>query len=224
MFNLFGGKDPFDDPFFTHPFGGAAHEKNSGRQSSKELTIEELDSDGNPLKSDIIHPNKEQLSYNNNPNLNGRTEKRSFSYQRVSYGGLNGTYYTSSVTKKSGGDGVVFMEVNEDDKTIGEALHTVSRGINDKGHSVTTKRNSDGKKDTLQTLHNINQDELDMFEQKWKDNAGYLPDLNSELYRSLENAEPIFRGGWALPPTEGHKKNDDGGNSSTKKVTRINVE
>ena len=31
---------------------------------------------------------------------------KSFSYQRVAYGGLNGMYYTASVTRKSGNGGV----------------------------------------------------------------------------------------------------------------------
>lgn len=42
MSKLFGGKDPFDDPFFTDPFA-----RHVG--SKKEITIEELDNDGNAL-------------------------------------------------------------------------------------------------------------------------------------------------------------------------------
>ncbi|CAL5442334.1 unnamed protein product [Camellia sinensis] len=55
-------------------------------------------------------------------------------------------YYTASVTRKTGDDEVVLMEINEEDKTVGEALNTISRGVHDKGHSVTMKRTSDGKK------------------------------------------------------------------------------
>lgn len=58
MSKLFGGKDPFDDPFFTSPFGSmfGAQETGLGNRS-KEITIEELDSEGNPLKHS--EPSKE---------------------------------------------------------------------------------------------------------------------------------------------------------------------
>ncbi|KAI6668332.1 hypothetical protein NL676_016185 [Syzygium grande] len=36
------------------------------------------------------------------------------------------------------------------------------------GHAITRKLNSDGKVDTMQTLHNLNEGELPQFEQAWK--------------------------------------------------------
>ncbi|CAL5330310.1 unnamed protein product [Camellia sinensis] len=83
---------------------------------------------------------------------------------------------------------VVLMEINEEDKTVGEALNTISRGVHDKGHSVTMKRTSDGKVDTMQTLHNLNEDELAGFEETWKANAQNLPPDWNSGFNLLENA------------------------------------
>ncbi|XP_039058108.1 uncharacterized protein LOC120201590 isoform X1 [Hibiscus syriacus] len=44
------------------------------------------------------------------------------------------------------------------------------------GHSVMRKLNSDGRVDTIQTLHNLNEDELTCFEESWNGKAQkYLP-------------------------------------------------
>ncbi|KAG5597737.1 hypothetical protein H5410_038969, partial [Solanum commersonii] len=133
MSKLFGGKTPFNDPFFTEPFGGWNDPLDVQQDSRKQITIEEL-----------------------NPESDGGSQ--SFSYRRVSYGGLNGTYYTCSEGRMIGPDGVSKMK--EEDKTIGESLHTISKGIHNKGHSVTTNHSSDGREDTLQTLHNLNETSL----------------------------------------------------------------
>ncbi|KAJ0247226.1 hypothetical protein HA466_0166610 [Hirschfeldia incana] len=39
------------------------------------------------------------------------------------------------------------------------------------GHTVARKLNSDGRVDTTQILHNLNEDELADFEQPWRGNA-----------------------------------------------------
>ncbi|XP_057500608.1 uncharacterized protein LOC130784663 isoform X1 [Actinidia eriantha] len=129
--------------------------------------------------------------------------------RELAYGCLNGMYYTASVTRKSGNDGVVMMEINEEDKTVGQALNTISRGIHDKGHSVSTKHTPDGKVDTLHTLHNLNEDEIAGFEEIWKANEQNLPSDWNSSFNLLENADgsdsnwkwwPTWSG-WALPPT-----------------------
>ncbi|GKD45451.1 hypothetical protein Tco_1270096, partial [Tanacetum coccineum] len=51
-------------------------------------------------------------------------ESTSFSYRRVAYGGVNGVYYSSSIGQRTGGDGVMLLEMKEEDKTVGQALHT----------------------------------------------------------------------------------------------------
>ncbi|KAF3440691.1 hypothetical protein FNV43_RR18976 [Rhamnella rubrinervis] len=113
-------------------------------------------------------------------------QNRSYNFQtcKVTYGGVDGAYYTSSRTRKAGGDGVVVEETKEADKTTGQATHKLSRGIHDKGHSVTRKLNSDGKVDMLQTLHNINEDELSGFEKMWNRNVeGRFPGRRDEFDR-----------------------------------------
>ncbi|KAL7203705.1 hypothetical protein ACSBR2_016877 [Camellia fascicularis] len=240
MSKLFGGKDPFDDPFFTHPFGGMFGTLTDSGNRSKEVTIEELDSDGNPLNlNHSDQPNKELIV--KNPNAKNGNGTKSFSFRRVAYGGLNGMYYTASVTRKTGDDEVVLMEVNEEDKTVGEALNTISRGVHNKGHSVTTKRTSDGKVDTMQTLHNLNEDELAGFEETWKANAQNLPPDWNSGFNLLENADALGIGwdwwpkwgGWALPSTE--QSGDAGGTGPVieagtssrgraKKIVRVNIE
>lgn len=57
MAKLFGGKDPFDDPFFTQPFGsffgGSLFDRPFGDQpgSNKQITIEELNPDDDSGKT-----------------------------------------------------------------------------------------------------------------------------------------------------------------------------
>lgn len=72
MSKLFGGKDPFDDPFFTRPFGGIFSGKNpfddpfdyqSG--SKKEIFIEELGSEDDTQKHS---EGSKELVVNKNPN------------------------------------------------------------------------------------------------------------------------------------------------------------
>ncbi|XP_031111459.1 uncharacterized protein LOC116015509 isoform X1 [Ipomoea triloba] len=212
MSKLFGGKSPFDDPFFTEPFGGNKWLEDDEGSSRKQITIEELSpEDGGDHVQSNEEPSKELVVKNNGKK--GKSERmQNFSFRRVAYGGINGTYYSCTEGRRVGDDGVVLVEMNEEDQTIGESLHTISKGVHNKGHSVTTKRSSTGQVDTLQTLHNMNEDELANFEETWKANADkQLPGWN-EGFKSLENAAgasgsiwddfAAWRkwGGWALPP------------------------
>ncbi|KAL3829571.1 hypothetical protein ACJIZ3_018373 [Penstemon smallii] len=219
MSNFFGGKDPFDHPFFSHPFGGKSpfftrlFDDNRPDASRKQITIEELNPNGDDDSSNVVwqknKPNKE-LSFKDSNEF--PTGVQSVSYQRVSYGGVDGMYYTSSVGRRTGGDGVVLMEMKEEDKTVGESLHTISKGIHDKGHSFTTKRSSDGRIDSLQTLHNLNEDELDGFEENWKITADKVLPGWSNGFNLLENSGVTIKnpwdddfaswGGWPLPTLE----------------------
>ncbi|KAH7514093.1 hypothetical protein FEM48_Zijuj11G0052000 [Ziziphus jujuba var. spinosa] len=279
MSNFFGGRgDPFDDPFFTRPFGGMFDSSFFGPsigmnpfaemhpsgfleqqppepKRSRGPIIEELNSDDenedykekreNPKKhartsnepyievpDDEIEGRKnEQLLYRNEYNrssdMQSQPQTRSFTFQSstISYGGANGTYYTSSNTRRTGSDGLTFEESKEADTATRQASHRVSRGLRNKvayldvnsgsdnsdsaGHSVTRKLDSDGKVDTRQTLHNLNEDELGHFEETWKGNAQkYLPGWTGNL-GGYENAggsssgyNPQAQGGWALPSTE----------------------
>ncbi|KAG9445407.1 hypothetical protein H6P81_016747 [Aristolochia fimbriata] len=285
MSNIFGGRDPFDDPFFAQPFGGMfgsstfgpsmfgpsmlgpsmfgprmlgpglfgdegsffgesgpsggfiEHQPPPRNSNSRGPIIEEISSDDeggkedsekkdNPRKhsrpsqgplvedpDDQIEAEKKsrhsELRHAYNRREGGQSQPRSYSFQSstVTYGGANGAYYTNSTMRRMGGDGVVMEENKEADTTTGKAAHRISRGIHEKGHSVTRKLNSDGKVDTMQTLHNLNEDELDGFEKTWRGNAQrHLPgwDQGIDMNRNTNvgaGSSSRQNGGWALPST-----------------------
>lgn len=92
MSKLFGGKDPFDDPFFTQPFGGLFGGRNPfddpfftspfGHPSgpSKQITIEELnpDDDGGGVKSSDA--GKELITKNPYENASGKGQLKSVNF------------------------------------------------------------------------------------------------------------------------------------------------
>ncbi|CAN6179539.1 unnamed protein product [Urochloa humidicola] len=253
---FFGGRDPFDDPFFTQPFGGQmmggpgmfgpslfgpvggpfGDMRNGGfieqpppRSNGRRPVITELDEEEG---DNMEHDQSNQDSYVQEPddasdggqvqlrrdlkraNSGGQPQAHTFTYQSssVTYGGINGAYYTASKTRRSGSDGITVEESKEADTTTKEATHRVSRGIHDKGHSVTRKLNSDGKVDTTQVLHNLNEDELAGFEESWKGNAGHhlpgwnqnagAPNTDNSGNRTSGGRDRRSAWGWALPGTE----------------------
>lgn len=75
--SLFGGRDPFDDPFFTRPFedllepntiSSGAPFSNNNDGSGRGLTIEELPSDGEEEMKDI-ESDEEHTSSENQPSV-----------------------------------------------------------------------------------------------------------------------------------------------------------
>ncbi|OIV89121.1 hypothetical protein TanjilG_26962 [Lupinus angustifolius] len=296
--NFFGGRDPFDDPFFTRPFGGMLESspiggpsgfpspfggpagftspfggpsgfpspfvgpagftspfggpagfpfppnmrpsgllENQAPQPSRPRgpIIEELNSDdenadskeenkGNPRKhgrSDneqvVEHPDDglegkksrhlpDRNEYNRLYATAPQPQAQSFCFQSsaVSYGGPNGTYYTSSQTKRTGSDGVTFEERKEADSSTMQASHAISRGLHGKGHSLSRKLNADGKVDTMQMLHNLNEDELAVFEEEWKGKGQkYLTGWTGNIGASHGGqAEQARQGVRALPSSE----------------------
>ncbi|CAN6704175.1 unnamed protein product [Malus baccata var. baccata] len=192
--SLFGGRDPFGDPFFSGPIGSifessmfspssvSSDTPGSGRAnkisvSGKEPSIEHPDD-----VVDAERKSKDVTYRNDRNNVEGaQSQGHNFSVQtcRVTCGDVDGAYYTSTRTRRAGGDGVALEETKEADKTTGQATHRVSR---DKGHSVTRKLTSDGRVDVLQTLHNLNEDELPGFEVAWNGNVeGHLPSWKHEF-------------------------------------------
>ncbi|KAG7644383.1 Myeloid leukemia factor, partial [Arabidopsis suecica] len=261
--SLFGGRDPFDDPFFSRPFedllepsntfsSGAsfsnAHKNNGGRG----LTIEELPSDeeveerkdigiddqehaSSVNKPSVEHPEDDSDAERKIQNVNQRsdfnrregTQSRANTFRhhicKVTYGGIHGAYYTSTRTRRKDGDGMVVEESKEADKTTGEATHRISRGINDKGHSVTRKLNSSGGVESTQTLHNLDEDELSGFEEAWKGNSS----LGKHEFTGSDNSF----GGWVLPSLDQIRRQTDQSQTGSsrsatgaKKVVRINIE
>ncbi|KAJ7952445.1 Myeloid leukemia factor 1 [Quillaja saponaria] len=205
-----------------------------GRSSNEPLVVDP-DDEVEEKKSKQLQYRNDYTRYNQ---VQSQPATRSFSFQSSSmtYGGANGAYYTSSRTKRTGSDGVTFEECKEADTTTGQAAHMVARGLHDKGHSLSRKLHSDGKVDTMQTLHNLNEDELTGFEEAWKGNAPkHLPGLSigfngsGSFGGSSSGQNGHFgRGGWALPSTE-HRENlgrmpdarDRGGSSQAQPLGKV---
>ncbi|RLM55573.1 hypothetical protein C2845_PM10G01790 [Panicum miliaceum] len=156
---------------------GGENAEHGNEQSNQDSYVQEPDD-----ASDVMEGGQVQLRRDlNRANSGGQSQARTFTYQSssVTYGGINGAYYTASKTRQTGSDGITVEESKEADTTTKEATHRISRGIHDKGHSLTRKLKSDGKVDTTQILHNLNEDELAGFEESWKGNAGHhLPGWN----------------------------------------------
>ncbi|KAL8503879.1 hypothetical protein ACS0TY_022561 [Phlomoides rotata] len=92
-----------------------------------------------PARKEKFH-----IQTNHNKAEVSRPQTHSASFQRVTYGWIDGAYYCATTSRRFGSDG---------------------------GHSVTRKLESDGKVDTVQTLHNLDEGELASFEQAWGANT-----------------------------------------------------
>ncbi|PIA50014.1 hypothetical protein AQUCO_01300623v1 [Aquilegia coerulea] len=238
--SFFGGRDPFDDPFFTRPFGGMfgssmfgpsmigqgpsffgggeeqgeeggeekKHNPRKHARSSRDVPYVEEPDDGTQERK--IRHMQHRNDSNRMHGMQPQTQSFSFQSSSVTYGGTNGAYYNSSTTRKIGNNGVMIEEKKEADTTTGKAEHRISKGIRDKGHTVTRKLNPDGKVDTMQTLHNLNENELPGFEESWQGNAKkHLPGWNerNDVYGNIGPSSSsqqmqASRQGWALPSTE----------------------
>ncbi|CAI9775716.1 unnamed protein product [Fraxinus pennsylvanica] len=158
-------------------------------RSSKEPYVEYPDDEGPEKKSKQIT----QRNDFNQMHVSSQPQPHSFTFQSstVSYGGTNGAYCTSSRTRRTRSDGLMLEECKEANSSTRQATHRISKGIHDKGHSVTRKLKADGRVDTMQTLHNLNEDELVGFEEAWKGNVRKLTGFSEEF--SGQNAMG-FRG------------------------------
>ncbi|KAM7512081.1 hypothetical protein LguiB_010956 [Lonicera macranthoides] len=207
------------------------------KKSSKAPLVEHPDDQDNGEKS-------KELQHRSDYNRVQGTQPRSqaVSFRKVTYGGIDGAYYTATTTRRTGGDGVVLEESKQADITTGQAAHRISKGIYNKGHTVTRKLDADGRVDTMQTLHNLNEDELASFERDWKGNVErHLPGWNDGT-SSSRNAGASSRGqnrraatgSWALPVSEflgrggGMGRNSEPRTHSSgvraKKVVTINID
>ncbi|MBA0589568.1 uncharacterized protein LOC105802594 isoform X1 [Gossypium raimondii] len=206
--------------------------------SGKEPFVEHLDDSDNDGK--ILNLNIRN-EYDKVKGSKAQAPNFSFQTSRVTYGGVDGTYYTSTRSRKTGSDGVVIEERKEADTTTGQATHRISRGIHDKGHSVTRKLSSDGKVDTTQTLHNLNEDELAEFEKAWEGNSqghltGWSDGFSAPAKAGSGTSEQMgvaVKDSWRLPYREqARNMGNQGANTEarttsggrTKKVVRINIE
>jgi hypothetical protein len=173
------------------------------RRSSVEPSVEHPD---NEFEGKKIRHLPGRNEYNRFNAQQPQPQTRSFSFQSstVSYGDPNGAYYTSSKTRRTGSDGVTLEESKEADSSTRQASHRISRGLHDKGHTLSRKLKPDGKVDTMQTLHNINEEQLAGFEEEWKGKGQkYLPGWSGSIGASHSGqAEHAGQGGWLLPSSE----------------------
>ncbi|KAF9617837.1 hypothetical protein IFM89_039019 [Coptis chinensis] len=207
--SMFGGRDPFDDPFFTRPFGGssifgggpnmfgAPMPSMFGGPSlfgeSPSPAIGFIDNRGHPSQGNTTRgPVIEEILSDDE----GKEERMVVMRRKRIPGNILGQ--------------VMIEEKKEADSTTRKAEHRVSKGIRDKGHTVTRKLNPDGKVDTMQTLHNLDEDELAGFQETWKGNARKnLPGWTegNDVYENIgpSSSRPqgqASRHGWALPSVE----------------------
>lgn len=188
--SIFGSDGILGDPLGER--SGFHQEYRSPQPSRKGPVIEELQNDHEDASGSNQEPivedpddeeNQEHRRQMQGGNRSGYQEtngffgrqgpSQSFMFQSssVTYGGPSGPYYTTSTTRRAGPNGVVEEEHREADSTTGKATQRISRGIGDKGHSFTKKRSSEGKIDTMETLHNLNEDEIAEFLEDWERKA-----------------------------------------------------
>jgi len=156
--------------------------RSSSRPGHQQPIIEHPDDDVRPVPQERQRPSHQTAVVQAGPLpvFNSNNGGRSYSFQSssVSYGGPNGTYYTSSAARRTGPDGVIEEEFQEKDSTVGLETKRHSRGLGVKGRSITRKRTSEGREQTLETLHNLQEDEVPSFERSWEDRSKALPQWN----------------------------------------------
>ncbi|GMH31280.1 hypothetical protein Nepgr_033123 [Nepenthes gracilis] len=257
---MFGQSDLHSSPQIFAAKEPVIQEVNTDDEGEGEIVDGNIDdhrrSSSSSKEPFVVHPddevddgNRKDVCGRTNYNLVPGTQAQTFKFHscKVTHGGVDGAYYTSSGTRRID-SGVLMEEWKEADRITGQATHRISRGMNDKGHSITRKLNSDGKVETLQTLHNLNEDELTGFEKAWKDNAEKNPLSWTDAFSTRQDAGSSSnrrsdQGGWLLPfvgPQTrpwaiGLGQNDSGGGTGTgttsstsagrtKKVVRINID
>ncbi|CAN6466580.1 unnamed protein product [Victoria cruziana] len=173
--------------------------------------VQEPDDDADEQRRRASRCVRQRSEHNGGQRMQPQARSYSFQSSTVTYGGADGAYYTSSMTRRSGGDGVTEEEYKEADTTTGKATHRLSRGIRDKGHSVTRRLNCDGNVNTVQTLHNLNEDDLASFKEDWEGKASrHLPAWNrgfsalehGNIGNGRQPAGSSSSRGWALPSNE----------------------
>ncbi|KAI5059859.1 hypothetical protein GOP47_0026178 [Adiantum capillus-veneris] len=234
FFSDFLEKDPFDDPFFTWPFGnmfpsmGEFFEPVQHRQSqrhfdrrlqekqgSRGVVIEELADDHEVAKAArprshrepiVEHPDDIAVQRDNSVGDGLKSFTQSFSFSSVTYGGPQGTYYKSSAMRRAGGDGL-FEEIREEkDSLNGHEASEIHRGLRNKGHAVACKKSATGKEDYVETLHNLTEEEKKEFDETWKKQAKkYLPGFSKSRGTMLENNESEQDNGEAVDSSSSTK-------------------
>ncbi|KAL2543602.1 glycine-rich protein [Forsythia ovata] len=194
-------------------------------RSSKEPYVEYPDDESAEKK-------RKQMTQWNDSNqmhhVRSQPQTHSFTFQSstVSYGGTNGAHYSTSRTRRTGSDGLTLEECKEANSSTRQATHRISRGIHDKGHSVTRKLKADGRVNTMQTLHNLNEDELVGFEEAWKGNVRkHLPGFSEEFtaQNAMGSGSSGLNSGRRALPSIGRSNNSErpSGSSFDRKIKKF---
>lgn len=203
FFSNFFDKDPFDDPFFTRPFGSLfssaddffeptrqrqhpARLFDSCRQQQEEsrgVVIEDVSNDQadgvdarSRTHSEPIVEHPDDIVLPNSDRNRTKSCSQSFSFSSVTYGGPKGSYYKSSTVRQAGDNGL-YEEIHEENDSInGRQTNQVVHGLGNKGHSVTRKTSESGVEDYEEILHNLTEDEKRGFDETWRNEAkNHLP-------------------------------------------------
>ncbi|OAE24251.1 hypothetical protein AXG93_1528s1010 [Marchantia polymorpha subsp. ruderalis] len=149
-----------------HDDGGMA-----GVTSHQEPIIEHPKEDDS-RNTEITHYRPERPTRNSNSVSNPRSTNipDAYCYQSssVTYGGADGPYYAAHLSRRSGPDGVYEEQQQEKDIAAGKETHKILHGLGQKGRALTRKRNSEGREEEFETLHNLAKDEVQDFERNWE--------------------------------------------------------
>lgn len=175
------------------------------KPANTEPIVEHPDEEAIPDTGDVEHEARNIRQQYQSSQIQPNYTSQSFSYHRSTISGPGGVYYTSSSKRRVGPNGVMEAEHHEKDSSAGIENSGVARAIGDKMHAVCKKRNADGRENTLETLHNLTEEEAVKFNETWETHAASsLPGSRSRS-RMLEgnssgsSSRPQLR----LPSTEG---------------------
>ncbi|XP_077241176.1 uncharacterized protein LOC143881781 isoform X2 [Tasmannia lanceolata] len=162
--------------------------------------------------------NQDDVSNNSpwNSQLHDIPFTRSFCYQSSTVSGPDGAYY-SSAKRRLSSNGVMKEEFHEKDGVGGTETRSMAKGIGDKVHSVSRKRNSDDMESTLETLQNLTAEEADEFDTTWKRHAESATHGSGTRSLRLGQAAGSNRQGRLCLP-------DSGGSSFTKGKPALEVD
>ncbi|GBG81754.1 hypothetical protein CBR_g33932 [Chara braunii] len=82
-----------------------------------------------------------------------------------------GNYYSKSTTTRMGPDGVADQQTREQDSRSNTDKLKYVRALGSKARSVLRTRKADGEEESLQTLHNLEEEEAATFDDQWQQKA-----------------------------------------------------
>eukprot|EP00252_Welwitschia_mirabilis_P019489 TRINITY_DN4529_c0_g1_i1.p1 TRINITY_DN4529_c0_g1~~TRINITY_DN4529_c0_g1_i1.p1 ORF type:complete len:299 (-),score=72.97 TRINITY_DN4529_c0_g1_i1:292-1188(-) len=154
------------------------------RPNNKEPIVEHPDDDG--LSGDTEHGQGSRSRQYEIPQAQANYTTRSFSYSSSTVSGPGGAYYATTSKRRINPDGLVEEELHEMDGPSGTESKRFALSVGDKMHAVSKKKNSDGRETTLETLHNLKEDEAANFDRTWGKNLGSTTSSLSNTQRLLE--------------------------------------